>query len=80
LIIKPQLEKFTNESILFYENIQDDIYGLINPSCGPLRYFMALINASTRWSHLFIINSQSGICKVISLVNQIKCSLLRLSN
>ncbi|KAL0389428.1 UNVERIFIED_CONTAM: Copia protein [Sesamum calycinum] len=31
--------------------VKGDICGPITPSCGPFKYFMVLIDASTRWSH-----------------------------
>jgi len=37
--------KIRNESISFLERIQSDICGLMDLSCGSLRYFMVLIDA-----------------------------------
>jgi hypothetical protein len=48
LIIKPSLSKIVVESPSFLERIQGDICGPIHPPCGPFRYFMVLIDASTR--------------------------------
>jgi hypothetical protein len=48
LIIRPSKNRIENESPLFLEIIQEDICGPISPLCGPFRYFMVLINASTR--------------------------------
>jgi hypothetical protein len=47
-ITQPSIVKVGTESPVFLERIQGDIYGLIDPSSGPFRYFMVLIDASTR--------------------------------
>jgi hypothetical protein len=36
-----------------------DICGPIHPPCGPLRYFMVLIDASTRWSHVCLLSTHN---------------------
>ena len=48
LIVRPSFSKVTFESPVFLERIHGDIYGPIHPPCGPFRYFMVLIDASTR--------------------------------
>ena len=55
LIVKPSFTKVISESPVFLERIHGDIYGPINPPCGPLCYFMILIDASIRWSHICLI-------------------------
>lgn len=47
LITRPSRNKIATESPTFLERIQGDICGPINPPCGPFRYFMVLIDAST---------------------------------
>jgi hypothetical protein len=47
LIIMPSKNKIENESPLFLERIHGNICGPISPPCGPFRYFMVLIDAST---------------------------------
>ncbi|KAJ9561443.1 hypothetical protein OSB04_006603 [Centaurea solstitialis] len=39
--------------------IQGDICGPIHPPCGPFRYFMVLIDASTKWSHVCLLSSRN---------------------
>ncbi|KAL0325286.1 UNVERIFIED_CONTAM: Retrovirus-related Pol polyprotein from transposon TNT 1-94 [Sesamum radiatum] len=51
LITKPSMTKVNLESLMFLERIQGDICGPITPSCGPFKYFMVFIDASTHWSH-----------------------------
>ncbi|KAK7302565.1 hypothetical protein RJT34_13457 [Clitoria ternatea] len=59
LIIRPSPMKIGNESLIFLERIQGDICGPIHPSCGPFRYFMVLIDASTRWSHVCLLSTRN---------------------
>ncbi|GJZ88943.1 disease resistance CC-NBS-LRR class family protein [Tanacetum coccineum] len=59
LIIRPSPAKIRNESLNFLERIQGDICGPIHPPCGPFRYFMVLIDASTRWSHVCLLSSRN---------------------
>jgi hypothetical protein len=54
LIIRSS-KKIENESLLFLERIQGDICDPISPPCGPFKYFMVLIDASTRWSHVCLL-------------------------
>jgi hypothetical protein len=55
LILRPSPLKIHVEPLKFLECIQGDICGLVQPLCGPFRYFMILINASTRWSHMCLL-------------------------
>ena len=50
LIVRPSFSKVTFESLIFLERIHGDICRPTHPLCGPFRYFMVLIDASTRWS------------------------------
>ncbi|CAA7024739.1 unnamed protein product [Microthlaspi erraticum] len=59
LIIRPSPAKITSESINFLERIQGDICGPIHPPCGTFRYFMVLIDASTRWSHVSLLSTRN---------------------
>ena len=44
---------------MFLERIQGDICGPIHPPCGPFRYFMVLIDASSRWSHVCLLSTRN---------------------
>jgi hypothetical protein len=57
LIIKPSYLKFKNESLNFLERIKGDICGPIQPLSKPFRYFMVLIDVSTRWSHVCLLST-----------------------
>ena len=59
LIIRPSFTKVTFESPAFLERVQGDICGSIHPPSGPFRYFMVLIDASTRWSHVCLLSSRN---------------------
>ena len=59
LIIRPSFAKVTFESPAFLEHIQGDIYGPIHPPSRPFRYFIVLIDASTRWSHVCLLSSRN---------------------
>ncbi|XP_074318106.1 uncharacterized protein LOC141654894 [Silene latifolia] len=59
LIIRPSKTKVGIESPMFLERIQGDICGPINPQCGPFRYFMVLIDASTRWCHVSLLSTRN---------------------
>ena len=59
LIIRPSPLKVAVESPAFLERIQGNICGPIQPACGPFRYFMVLIDASTRWSHVFLLSTRN---------------------
>ena len=41
------------------ERIQGDICVLIHSLCGPFRYFMVLIDASSRWSHVYLLSTHN---------------------
>jgi hypothetical protein len=48
LILQPSPFKIHAESLRFLKRIQGDICGPIQPLYGPFRYFMILVDASTR--------------------------------
>ena len=59
LIVRPSPSKIEKELPTFLERIQGDICGPIHPSCGPFRYFMVLIDASSRWSHVCLLSTRN---------------------
>lgn len=60
LVIKPSMVKVVGESPMFLHRIQGDICGPIHPPCGPFRYFMVLIDASSKWSHVCLLSTRSN--------------------
>ena len=59
LIVRPSINKIMSELPVFLERIHGDICGPIHPPCGPFRYFMVLIDASTRWSHVCLLSTHN---------------------
>ena len=59
LIIKPSITKVDLESPLFLQRIQGDICGPIQPPSGPFRYFIVLVDASCRWSHVCLLSTRN---------------------
>jgi hypothetical protein len=51
--------KIGHESLAFLERVQGDICGPIHPPSGPFRYFMVLIDASIRWSHVSLLSTRN---------------------
>ena len=72
LIVRPSRTKVGIESLIFLERIHGDICGPIHPASGPFRYFIVLIDASTRWSHVCLLSTRNNsfvkfIAKLIEL-------------
>ena len=44
---------------MFLERIQGDICGPIHPPCVPFRYFMVLIDASSRWLDVCLLSTRN---------------------
>ena len=81
LITRPSPTKVKLESPSFLERIQGDICGPIHPSSGPFRYFMVLIDASTRWSHVCLLSTRNDafaklLAQIIKLRAQFQQSIL----
>ena len=59
LITRPSLLKIRDESPVFLQRIQGDICGPIQPLSGPFRYFMVLIDASTRRCYVDLLSTRN---------------------
>jgi hypothetical protein len=59
LFLWPSPLKIHADELKFLECIQGDICGPIQPLCGPFRYFMVLVDASTRWCHACLLSMDS---------------------
>jgi hypothetical protein len=59
LNLRPSHLKVQAEPLKFLERILGDICGRIQSSSGSFRYFMALIDASTRWSHVCLLSTRN---------------------
>ena len=59
----------------FYK--EGDIYGPIHPSCGPFRYFMVLVDASTRWSHISLLFTRNvAFAKLLAQIIKLRAQFL----
>ncbi|KAM1025235.1 hypothetical protein ACFX2C_038430 [Malus domestica] len=56
----PSHIKIIHDPLKFLQRIQWDICGPIQPTCGPFRYFMVLVDASTRWTHVFLLSTRNA--------------------
>jgi hypothetical protein len=75
LILRPSPLKIHTKPLKFLERIQGDIYGPIQPTSGPFNYFMVLINASTRWSHVCLLSTRNhAFAKIMAQVIRLKTS------
>ena len=75
LILRPSYLKIRAEPLKFLERIQGDICGPIVPRSGPFRYFMVLIDASTRWSHVCLLSTRNhAFAKLMSQIIRLKAN------
>jgi hypothetical protein len=58
-VIKSSPSKVIVESPSFLQRIQGDICGSIHLPCGSFRYFIVLIDTSTRWSHVCLFSTRN---------------------
>ena len=58
-ITRPFSLKVDSDTPQFLECIQGDICGPIDPTSGPFHYFMVLVDASTRWSHVCLLSNRN---------------------
>ncbi|KAJ1288179.1 hypothetical protein BS78_02G070800 [Paspalum vaginatum] len=73
LILRHSPLKFRAEPLRFLERIQKDICGPIEPISGPFRYFMVLIDASTRWSHVRLFSTRNhAFANIMSQIIKLK--------
>ena len=65
--------KINTEPFKILERIQGDICGPIQSLSGPFRYFMVLIDASTRWSHVCLLSTRNhAFAKIIAQVIKLR--------
>ena len=73
LIVRPSFTKVISNPSVFLERIHGDIYEPIHPPYGPFRYFMILIDAFTRWSHVCIISTRNvAIARLLAQIIKIR--------
>jgi hypothetical protein len=77
LILRPSYLKIKVEPLKLLERIQGDICGPITPTSRLFRYFMVLIDASTRWSHVCLLSTHNhAFAKIMSQIIKIKANFL----
>jgi len=59
LIIRPSSLNVIDESPMFLQQTQGDIYGPIYSPCRPFHYLMVLIDASSKFSHIHLQSTHS---------------------
>jgi hypothetical protein len=75
LIVKPLPLKIKVEPLKFLERIQGDVCGLIKSLLRPFRYFMVLIDASTRWSYVCLLSTRNHtFAKFMTWVTRLKAN------
>ena len=75
LITRPSLLKIRDESSVFLQRIQGDICGPIQPLSGPFRYFMVLIDASTRWCYVDLLSTRNhAFSKLIAHIIRLRAN------
>ena len=73
LILRPSYLKIQAEPLKFLERIQGNICGPIQPLSGSFRYFMILIDTSTRWSHVFLLSTNNyAFAKIMAQLIKLK--------
>jgi hypothetical protein len=74
-ILRPSPLKIHAEPLRFLERIQGDIRGPIQPLCDPFRYFIALIDAFIRWSHVCLLSTYNhAFAKFMTQVIRLKAN------
>ncbi|KAJ0908790.1 putative ribonuclease H-like superfamily [Helianthus annuus] len=75
LITRPSQTKLIHETPSFLERIQGDICGPIHPPCGPFRYFLVLIDASSRWSHVSLLATRNvAFARLLAQIIQLRAN------
>ena len=75
LILRPSYFKIQAELLKFLERIHGDICGPIQPLSEPSRYFMVLIDTSTRWSHVSLLSTRNhAFAKIMAQLIKLKAN------
>jgi hypothetical protein len=73
LILRSSPLNIHAEPLRFLERIQRDICGPIQPLCSHFRYFIVLIDASIRWSHMCLLSTRNHVfAKFMTQVIRVK--------
>jgi hypothetical protein len=67
--VRPSPPKIKTEPLKYLERIQGDVCGPIASNSRPFKYFMVLINTSTRWSHVCLLSTRNhAFAKIMSQI------------
>jgi hypothetical protein len=78
LILRSSPLKINTEPLKFFERIQGDICGPIQPISGSFMYFMVLIDTTTTWSHICLLSTRNhAFVKIMVQVIRLKASFPR---
>ena len=88
LNIQPSIIKIIHAPPKFLQRIQRDICGPIQPTYGPFRYFMVLVDESTQWSHVCLLSTRNdAFTKLLAQIIKLRAhhpdypiELIRLDN
>lgn len=73
LITRPAPPKTIFEIPSFLERIHGDICGPIDPPSGPFRYFLVLIDASSKWSNVSLLSTRNlAFPRILSHILKLK--------
>ena len=73
LIAKPSLYKLPHELPPMLSRLHGDICGPITPMSGPFRYFLVLVDASGRQSHVSLLSSRNlAFANLLSMLIRFK--------
>lgn len=73
LITKPAPSKTVFKIPAFLERIHGDICGPIDPPSGPFRFFLVLIDASSKWSNVSLLSTRNlAFPRILSHILKLK--------
>ena len=59
LVLRPTVSKTIYEMSKFLERLHADMCGPIDPPSGPFRFFLVIIDASSKWSQIYLLSTRN---------------------
>ena len=73
MFVKPSTSKVGIESPAFLERVYGNICEPIHPLCGPFKYHVVLIDASTTWSHVcFLLTRNMTFARLLAQIIRLR--------